>query len=63
MKTDTLIRFIGWASLTFIWLEANRLFFNAIVDAIHDHDEEVGINAIVEYEEGRDDEREDQNQT
>ena len=32
MKTDGLIDFLGWACLTFMWLEANRLFFSAIAE-------------------------------
>ena len=26
MNTNTVLRFLGWASLTYMWLEANRLF-------------------------------------
>ena len=62
MNAGSLVNFIGWASLTFMWLKANRFFFSAIVAAIHDHDEQVGINAIVEYEARRDYESEDENE-
>ena len=31
----------GWASLTFMWLEVNRLFFGAIADLIHAHNESL----------------------
>ena len=41
MNTNTLIRFLGWTSLTYLWLEANCLFFCAIIDAINEHDEQI----------------------
>ena len=41
MDTGTLICFLGWTSLTYLWLEANCLFFNAIIDAINEHDEQI----------------------
>ena len=41
MNTGTLIRFLGWTSLTYLWLEANCSFFNAIIDAINEHDEQI----------------------
>ena len=50
MNTDTVLRFLGWASLTYMWLEANCLFFNAIIDAINDHDEQIRQKAIEEVE-------------
>ena len=51
MNTNTVLRFLGWASLTFMWLEANCLFFNAIVDAIHQHNEEIIQKAIENFKE------------
>ena len=41
MNSGTLIFFFFWAALTFSWLEANRFFFNAIADAINQHDEQI----------------------
>ena len=35
-------------ALTYMWLEANCLFFNAIADAIHQHNEEIRQKAIDE---------------
>ena len=46
MNTGTLIRFLGWASLTYMWLEANCLFFNANADAINYHNEKIRRKAI-----------------
>ena len=51
MKTNTVLRFLGWASLTYLWLEANCLFFNAIADAIHQHNEEIRQKAIENFKE------------
>ena len=35
MNTNTVLRFLGWAGLTDMWLEANWVFFKAIANAIH----------------------------
>ena len=51
MNTNNVLRFLGWASLTYIWLEANCMFFNAIADAINYHNEQKRQKAIVEVEE------------
>ena len=51
MNTNNVLRFLGWASLTYMWLEANCLFFNAIADAIHQHNEEIRQKAIDEAKE------------
>ena len=51
MNTNNVLRFLGWASLTDMWLEANCLFFNAIADAIHQHNEEIRQKAIDEAKE------------
>ena len=62
MNSGTLINFLGWPALTFSWLEANRLFFNAIVDAINQHDEQIKqqvLENVKEYE--SEDESEDEN--
>ena len=41
MNTNTVLRFLGWASLTYMWLEANCMFFKAIADAINHHNEQI----------------------
>ena len=46
MNTGTLINFLGWAALTLSWLEANHLFFCAIIDAINEHDEQIKQKVI-----------------
>ena len=48
MDTNTTLRFLGWAALTYMWLNANRLFFTAIVDAIHYHNVQIRLKAFVE---------------
>ena len=53
--TSAFINFLGWASLTYIWLEVNHLFFCAIINAIHDHDEQIRQKAL-------EDESEDENE-
>ena len=50
MDTNTVLRFLGWASLTYVWLEANCMFFNAITDAINQHDEQIRLNTIKKSE-------------
>ena len=51
MNTNTVLRFLGWASLTYMWLEANCMFFNAIADAIFYHNEQIRQKAIDEVKE------------
>ena len=41
MKTGSLLFFLGYATLTFMWLEVNRLFFGAIADLVHAHNESL----------------------
>ena len=48
MNTDTALRFLGWVALTHLWLYANDLFFTAIADAIHNHNEQIRRNALEE---------------
>ena len=48
MTTNTVLRFLGWAGLTYVWLEANCVFFNAIADAIHQHNEQIRQKTIDE---------------
>ena len=47
IDTNTTYRFLGWAALTYMWLNANRLFFTAIADAIHHHNEQIRLKAFV----------------
>ena len=51
MNTNSVLRFLGWASLTYMWLEANCLFFNAIADAINYHNEQKRQKAINDVKE------------
>ena len=51
MDTNTTLCFLGWAALTYGWLEANRLFFTAISDAIHHHNKEIKLKEFVEAKE------------
>ena len=51
MNTNNVLRFLGWASLTNMWLEANCLFFNAIADAINYHNEQIRKKAIDDVKE------------
>ena len=51
MNTNTVLRFLDWAGLTYMWLEANCVFFNAIADAIHQHNEHIKQKAIEELNE------------
>ena len=46
MNTNATLRFLGWAALASVWLEANCLFFNAIADAIHQHNEQIRLKAF-----------------
>ena len=34
-----------------MWLEANRLFFNAIIDTINEHDEQIRQKAVEDFKE------------
>ena len=63
MNTNTVLRFLGWAALTYMWLDANCLFFNAIADAIHQHNEEIRQNAVEEYADESESENEEEQRT
>ena len=54
MNTGILVRFLGWAALTFSWHQANRLFFNAIIDAINEHDEQIRQQVLESEDESED---------
>ena len=49
MNTGTLINFLGWASLTFMLLVAKRVFCDAIIDAINEHDEQIRLKAVDDF--------------
>ena len=51
MDTNTTLRFLGWAALTYMWLNANRLFFTAIANAIHHHNEQIRLKAFEDAKE------------
>ena len=51
MNTNNVLRFLGWAFLTYMWLEANCLFFNAIADTINYHNEQIRQKAIGDFNE------------
>ena len=51
MNTNTVLRFLGWAAVTYMWLEANCIFVNAIADAINYHNEQLRQKAIDEAKE------------
>ena len=54
MDTNATLRFLGWAALTYMWLNANCLFFTAIADAIHHHNEQIRLEAFEELNEYKD---------
>ena len=67
MNTGTFINCFCWAALTFPWLEANRLFFDAISNAINEHNEQIRQKTTVEttvettvYEDDSEDESEEE---
>ena len=51
VDTNTILRFLGWAALTYMWLDANGLFFTAIADAIHHYNVQIRLKAFVEAKE------------
>ena len=60
MKTDDSLYLFGCASFTYMWLEVNLLFFGAIADLTHEHNEDIRRQAIEEYEYESEDESEDE---
>ena len=53
MNTNTVIRFLGWASLTYLVLEVNCFFLNAvgdaIIDAIKHNNKQIRLKAMTDY--------------
>ena len=48
MNPATLVNFLGWAALTYHWLNANLLFAAAINQAIQDHNDAIRQQALQE---------------
>ena len=63
MYTNGFLKFLGWAFLTYSWLNVNFLFFGEIANAIDEHNEHIRRQAIEEYKKANDeseDESEDE---
>ena len=56
MRTNDLVGFLCWATLTFSWLSTNFFFIEAISNTIKEHNEEIRRQAIEEYEDNGEDE-------
>ena len=41
MDLENLIRFFGWAALTYSWLNINLTFFGALGQAIKNHNDAI----------------------
>ena len=54
MRTNDLIELLGWAALTYSWLNVNLTFFGSIVDAFVSHNAFIRTQAIKEYNDGKD---------
>ena len=54
MHTDGFLKFLGWALLTFSWLNITFLFFGEIANAINEHNVHIRRQAIEEYIDDRD---------
>ena len=48
MNPTTWINFLGWAALTYYWLNANFRFAAAINQAIRDHNDAIRQQALQE---------------
>ena len=46
MNTGSVVNFLGWAFLTFAWLQVNHLFFDTIADAINEHNEQIRLKTV-----------------
>ena len=60
---DAMISFLGWAALTYAWLDINFTFASAICQAISDHNDSIRQEAIQELEYDADDEDTDEDET
>ena len=50
MDLDSLITFLGWATLTYSWLHINFVFAAAIGQAIENHNDAIRQEALQELE-------------
>ena len=50
MNLDSLITFLGWATLTYSWLHINFTFAAAIGQAIGNHNGEIRVEFFQELE-------------
>ena len=50
MNLDSLITFLGWATLTYSWLRINFTFAAAIGQAIENHNDAIRQEALQELE-------------
>ena len=48
MDLDSLIRFFGWAAFTFVWLNVNITFVEAIAHEILDHNRAMRLQGACE---------------
>ena len=47
---DSLITFLGWAALTYSWLNINFTFASAIRQAIEDHNDTIRAEFLLDIE-------------
>ena len=47
---DSLITFLGWAALTYFWLNINFTFASAIRQAIEDHNDTIREEFLLDFE-------------
>ena len=40
-STNATLRYLGWFALTYMWLNANCVFFRSILDAIQQHNAQI----------------------
>ena len=50
MNLDSLITFLGWATLTYSWLYINFTFADVIVQAIENHNDAIRAEFFLEIE-------------
>ena len=48
MNPTTLVNFLGWAALTYYWLNTNLRFAAAINQALQDHNDAIRQQALQE---------------
>ena len=59
MNPTTLVNFLGWAALTYYWLNANLNFAAAINQAIQDHNNAIRQQALQELLDEQEEEEEE----